>query len=90
MVVSPLVICLVVWVITINFCSAAKAPFLARFKVAKCGTKQMEDLNTKEDPGKLICQSLLSHAACLLSVCLLFILFVVCCLFVVCVFVVVF
>ena len=33
--------------------SAAKAPFLARFKVAKCGTSRVEELNIKEDAGKI-------------------------------------
>lgn len=30
-------------------CSAAKAPFLATFKVVKCGTSQVEELNTREE-----------------------------------------
>jgi len=34
--------------------SAAKAPFLARFKVAKCGTAVVEEVNTSEDSSKEI------------------------------------
>lgn len=32
--------------------SAAKAPFLARFKVAKCGTALVEEMNISEDTGE--------------------------------------
>ncbi len=35
-------------------CSAAKAPFLARFKVAKCGTAKVEEVNISNDPGAYI------------------------------------
>ena len=34
--------------------SAAKAPFLARFSVAKCGTARVEELNTREDAGEFV------------------------------------
>ena len=43
-----------------SLCSAAKAPFLARFRVAKCGTAKVEQLNIKGDPGKGSVQQL-SH-----------------------------
>ena len=31
--------------------SAAKAPFLARFRVKKCGIAELESLNTQEENG---------------------------------------
>ena len=47
-------------VFTLDFCvlhrsiflsSAAKAPFLARFRVKKCGIAELESLNTQEENG---------------------------------------
>ena len=35
----------------IHFNSAAKAPFLAKFRVRQCGISEMEALNTREDTG---------------------------------------
>ena len=57
--------------------SAAKAPFLAKFKVAKCGTAKVEELNTSEDTGnfpvvKRHCVGLISklfyHASCVTNI----------------------
>ena len=36
----------------LSTCSAAKAPFLAKFRVAKCGTDEVEKMNTTEDQGR--------------------------------------
>ena len=35
----------------LSFHSAAKAPFLAKFRVAKCGTAEVETINTQEEHG---------------------------------------
>lgn len=42
--------------------SAAKAPFLARFKVKHCGIQEMENMNTSEGKNfELWCQYANSH-----------------------------
>ena len=35
--------------------SAAKAPFLARFKVVKCGTDKVEEINGRDEEGQSVC-----------------------------------
>ena len=32
--------------------SAAKAPFLARFRVVKCGTEEVEEMNSRSEEGE--------------------------------------
>ena len=32
--------------------SAAKAPFLARFRVVKCGTAEVEEMNSRREEGE--------------------------------------
>ena len=32
--------------------SAAKAPFLARFRVVKCGTAEVEEMNSRKEEGE--------------------------------------
>ena len=34
--------------------SAAKAPFLARFQVKRCGVKELEHVGMKEDPERIL------------------------------------
>lgn len=36
------------------YCSAAKAPFLARFKVKRCGVKELETLGMASRPSSFI------------------------------------
>ena len=44
--------------------SAAKAPFLAKFKVRKCGTAEVEAMNTQDEQSELnlVHDSLLARA----------------------------
>ena len=37
--------------VLLSFHSAAKAPFLAKFRVAKCGTAEVETMNTQQEDG---------------------------------------
>ena len=37
--------------------SAAKAPFLAKFSVVKCGTDEVEKMNTHSEEGVCVCVS---------------------------------
>ena len=32
--------------------SAAKAPFLAKFRVVKCGTEEVEEMNARDEEGE--------------------------------------